>query len=267
MGDPQSGFRVWRQSLGEFLGDALVPIRRINSVVQELGVPTAGLVVFYVIGMEWGWRWAGIAVLGLLAILLGWEGVRREHERRAIRAVFAPVDPEPNYPEYGVWKLAVKVTSLTPAKQYMARCVGPVVGLLRETPAGDFTLPWEGRPGEIHTLRKDYPEQIPIGYLDANGRTIQFALPATIYSGPDQQSKSPSKMIVGEDVFLNLEVREVESEGFARASVTIHLDPNNLMPTISVGGPMPVPTPPSPPSTQAQAFIARILREQEGGSA
>jgi hypothetical protein len=48
----------------------------VNAWVQELGIPLAGLVVFYVVLQDHGWRWALIAALSLLALLFGVEGVR-----------------------------------------------------------------------------------------------------------------------------------------------------------------------------------------------
>jgi len=130
--------------------------------------------------------------------------------------------------------VAVKVTNNLADRSFVARCVGMVGGLISTDSAGDFGLPWEGRFEEALLLRRDWPEAIPLLFLDTGLRRVRFALPPTTYSGKEQQSMSPEKIVDGEEVTMLLEVRAVEGGGASRTYVVIRLSHGNAAPYVAV---------------------------------
>ena len=139
-------------------------------------MPFAGLIVFVAIGASAGWLWGALALASMLTILFLLEGTRTEYARRNISLTFVAHPPEPL--AGNVWKLAVAVTNQGRAKTFVPRCSGLVDGLHVGTQAGDFTFPWEGKFDEELTLRRGWPEVIPIGYLDSGSTANTIHAPA-----------------------------------------------------------------------------------------
>jgi hypothetical protein len=220
-------------SAGGYLRAALRPIRTFNAWLQEVGFPIIGLVGFYLIGVTWGWSWAALALVAVLAALLWIEGARREHDRRSIDLTFSTY-PFPERLPTGLWKVAIKVTNNGADREFVACCPGQVKGLARGDSAEDFGLAWEGRFEEALLLRRGWPEAIPLAYIDAPRRRVRFALPPTTYSGKEAQSVSPEKVVGNESMSMWVEVHAAQGEGCSRRQVIIRLPGGDVPPDVTV---------------------------------
>jgi hypothetical protein len=117
--------RVWLESLGGFVLVALRPLRRLNAVLQEIGLPVIVVVVFLRLRANQGWASALVFALGIFVVLLLVEGTRREHVERSLRLAFEPALPEPaqlNPALEGRWKFSMRVTNLAGLRAFIARC-------------------------------------------------------------------------------------------------------------------------------------------------
>jgi hypothetical protein len=225
---------VRRSSLA-FLASAFAPIRRFNSAAQEIGLPVTGLVAVFFLGTRVSWTVAAFVGLSVLCLLFLIAGIRREYPYRSINIEFSPSGEIEWLAAGGVlWRLSVKVRNHAGARTFVAHCAGEVDGLKPGSESGDFAFPWEGRAGEELLLRHDRPEYITIGYLINESAAIRFALPATTYSGPNNQSMSPVKQIGPSGrVELALQLTSADDKGYTSAWVTIDA-PVNSRPSMKV---------------------------------
>jgi hypothetical protein len=224
-----TAIRTFIESLLQFAGDSLRPMRRAGGIAQELGISFLGVAGVLWVLRTHGGLWAAVTVLAVLTLIFLIQGGRREYRQRRVKFSVTPnpgewfgeSDHDPN----GFMQYAVLIENNGAGGHFNAAVASEVKGAMKPG-YGHFECAWEGTAEVEPPIRTDRARHVLVGLYVPATKGFRFIVPPSPRTGGIEYGYGPDQLFKTDNwqIEFELDVRHVETGEHERRKVQVRFD-------------------------------------------